>query len=214
MCLRRKPRRKMFTYYSISQVGYVLLAIGLGGQLVARSVHPSAAALAVIGGIFHLVNLSVFNALLFLDAGIDENLRSLAVARVKNTGGFSLGTVAGTMSMAGVPPLSGAVSKLMIITSFFMAGYYFIGTVALATSLLTLFSLWKFKGENFFNLRRLLPDSKAPLLMKIPVVLLTVLSFLMALLILPGVRDRVLEPAYDSLLHYQFSGVESDFDEE
>ncbi|GAJ22333.1 unnamed protein product, partial [marine sediment metagenome] len=52
--------KRLLAYHSISQIGYVILGIGLGTPL------------GIIGGLFHLFNHSVFKALLFLNSGAVE----------------------------------------------------------------------------------------------------------------------------------------------
>jgi len=70
--------KRLLAYSSISQIGYVVLGIGLGGLILARAGdNPSpaelaCASLAFLGGFFHLVNHAVYKALLFLTSGSVE----------------------------------------------------------------------------------------------------------------------------------------------
>ena len=64
--------KRLLAYHSISQMGYVILGVGLGGFLLASGGSSDAAGLAILGGIFHLANHSVFKSLLFLCSGSIE----------------------------------------------------------------------------------------------------------------------------------------------
>src|SRR5690606_35717714 len=64
--------KRLLAYHSISQMGYVVVSVGIGMILMARNMRQEVAALAIYGGIFHLINHAVFKGLLFLDAGAIE----------------------------------------------------------------------------------------------------------------------------------------------
>ncbi|MHC4722179.1 MAG: complex I subunit 5 family protein, partial [Planctomycetota bacterium] len=61
--------KRLMAYSSISQLGYVVLGIGLGGVILARGDNVAWASLAILGGLFHLVNHAVYKSLLFLTSG-------------------------------------------------------------------------------------------------------------------------------------------------
>ena len=52
--------KRMFAYSSISQIGYIIFALGIGTPL------------AILGGLFHLFNHAIFKSLLFLNSGAIE----------------------------------------------------------------------------------------------------------------------------------------------
>lgn len=127
----QKDMKKMLAWSSISQIGYIILGAGLGTPL------------AIAGALLHFFNHAVFKSLLFVNAAAVEEqtgtrdmekLGGLA-SKMKVTGGTS---VVGFLSTAGVPPLSGFWSKLLIIIALFQAGSVFYAAVALLASLLTL----------------------------------------------------------------------------
>ena len=62
--------KRLLAYSSIGQVGYMLLGFGLALGLAAS--HPALAAIALVGGLFHLLNHACFKGLLFLNAGSFE----------------------------------------------------------------------------------------------------------------------------------------------
>ncbi len=182
----QKNYKKIFSYLNISQIGYVFLGVGIGGQLAARGINLTAGTLAVTGGVFHLVNQSVFNPLLFLTA-------ETGLGRRKNPE-----WIAGLLSLAGVPPLGGGISKIMIIAACFMAGYYFIAFLAAAVAVFTFIILKRFlfyPGEKKKKARK-----SVPALIRIPVTGLSILCLALALLALPIFRPLVLDPVSRSIL--------------
>ena len=127
----QKDMKKMLAWSSVSQVGYIVLGAGLGTPL------------AIAGALLHFFNHATFKSLLFVNAAAVEeqagtrdmdSLGGLA-NNMKITGGTS---VVGFLSTAGVPPLSGFWSKLIIIAALWMAGQHFYAVVALLASLITL----------------------------------------------------------------------------
>ena len=53
-------------------MGYVVMSVGIGMILISRGSNMEVAALAIAGGIFHLINHAAFKGLLFLNAGAIE----------------------------------------------------------------------------------------------------------------------------------------------
>ena len=64
--------KRLLAYHSISQMGYVILSVGMGMILISRGERSEIAVLAIAGGLFHLVNHAAFKGLLFLNAGAIE----------------------------------------------------------------------------------------------------------------------------------------------
>jgi proton-translocating NADH-quinone oxidoreductase chain N len=140
----QKDMKKMLAWSSISQVGYIILGAGLGTPL------------AIAGALLHFFNHATFKSLLFVNAAAVEEqtgtrdmeqLGGLA-SKMKITGGTS---VVGFLSTAGVPPLSGFWSKLLIIVALWGAGQYFYATVALGASILTLAYFLIMQRKVFFG---------------------------------------------------------------
>jgi len=123
--------KKMLAYSSISQVGYIVVGLGC------------ATPIALAGAAFHFFNHAVFKALLFVNAASIENRAS--TTDMRELGGLSermpftgATCVVGLLSAAGIPPLAGFWSKLMILGGLWYAGYHGYAIVALGGSLLTL----------------------------------------------------------------------------
>lgn len=123
--------KRLLAYSSISQIGYVILGIGLGTPL------------GILGGLFHLFNHSVFKSLLFLNSGAVEY--STGTRNLKELGGLnkkmpltSTTNFIASMSIAGIPPFNGFWSKLIIIIAAVQAQKFGYAVWAVLVSILTL----------------------------------------------------------------------------
>jgi len=113
---------RLIAYGAVSQIGYMLLGVGVG--LTVLSSRPDFGLVAMQGGIFHMMNDAATIGLLFLAAGVvkravgTRDLRALGGLGhdLKWTGGFFF---LGAMALAGIPPLNGFASKLLIYESSF-----------------------------------------------------------------------------------------------
>ena len=140
--------KRLLAYHSISQMGYVVLALGIGGAVVARGGSTTVAGLAVFGGLFHLFNHAAFKSLLFLCSGATEY--ATGTRQLKELGGLahrmpvtSACCRIASLSIAGVPPFNGFWSKLIIIAAAVLAGYYGLAALATLVAFLTLVSFVK-----------------------------------------------------------------------
>jgi multicomponent Na+:H+ antiporter subunit D len=129
--LQQKDLRRILAYSSISQIGYIILAFGC------------ATPLAIAGAIFHFFNHAIAKSLLFLNAASIE--QATGQKDIKKMGGLSgrmpvanAACLVGSLSVVGVPPLSGFWSKLLIIMALYLSGQVFYAVLALFASLLTL----------------------------------------------------------------------------
>ncbi|HAI21149.1 MAG TPA: monovalent cation/H+ antiporter subunit D family protein [Clostridiales bacterium UBA8153] len=120
----------MLAYSTVANVGYVFLGLGLGSER------------AMLGAALHILNHGLMKASLFLAAG--NLLHATETRHVRRLGGvgarmpWTMGafTVA-AMSMVGIPPLNGFVSKLYLALGALDAGSPFYVMVILVASLLT-----------------------------------------------------------------------------
>jgi len=136
--------KRLLAYSSISQVGYILLGIGLGTPL------------GIGGGIFHLVNHALFKPLMFLNAGAIET--STGTRELKAMGGLAkkmpvtfITSLFGSLSISGLPPFNGFWSKLFIIVACVQAGRFWAALIAVLGSVLTLAYFLKFLRYAFFE---------------------------------------------------------------
>ncbi|MEA3453870.1 MAG: proton-conducting transporter membrane subunit [Candidatus Caldatribacteriota bacterium] len=187
--------KRLLAYHSISQIGYVILGIGLGTPL------------GMIGGLFHLFNHSVFKSLLFLNSGAVEyatgtrDLQKMGglMTKMPITGATSL---VASMSIAGIPPFNGFWSKLIIIIACVQAnrlGYAFWAVLA---SILTLASFMKVMKYAFFGKLREKWNKveEVPVYMKLAMVILALICVVGGVLLIYNINEVFLKPASDVLL--------------
>jgi multicomponent Na+:H+ antiporter subunit D len=176
--------------------------------LVSRGVRQEIAALAIAGGIFHLINHAAFKGLLFLNAGALEY--TLGTRDLKEMGGLaksmpvtSATSFIASMSISGIPPFNGFFSKLIIIIAAIMAKFYLLAVLAVIVSIITLASFLKFQRYAFYDKSEggNIPKAKeVPFPMIFSMVILSIICLLLSLLALPSVREAVLTPAIDILM--------------
>jgi len=144
IALGQNDIKRMLAYSSISQIGYIILGLGLGTPL------------GILGGLFHIFNHAVAKGLLFLNSGSIQNAtgtRSLdqmggLAKRMPLTAGT---TLVGSLSIAGVPPLAGFWSKLIIIIALVEAKQYGFALVAVLASIVTLWYYLLIQRNAFFG---------------------------------------------------------------
>ena len=194
LALNQWDFKRLLAYHSISQIGYVVLAIGLGTPL------------GILAGLFHLANHAIFKSLLFLSAGaVDyrtgtrqlEEMGGLA----QRMPGTSRSCMVASMSIAGVPPFNGFFSKLLIIIACVQAGHWGFALWAVIVSILTLASFMKVQKYAFYGVlkEKWAKVKDVPVLMRCSMALLALLCIAMSLLMVPGLSQAVLEPARDAL---------------
>jgi multicomponent Na+:H+ antiporter subunit D len=139
--------RRILAIHVISQVGYMVLGVGLGTEL------------AVAATVLYMVQHMVVKSTLFLCCGLIE--RYAGTDELERLGGLlkrdawlaALFFVA-ALSLAGLPPLSGFFGKLLLLVeSLRMRGVagYTLATLAVVTSLLTLLSMLKIWSFAFWS---------------------------------------------------------------
>lgn len=124
MALVQYDIKRVLAYSTLSQLGYMFLALGAGGLL---AVHHGSST-GYTAGLFHLMNHAFFKALLFLGAG-SVILGMHHVNDMRQMGGLhrkmpltSWTVLLGTISIAGLPPFSGFWSKDEVLASLQDAG--------------------------------------------------------------------------------------------
>ncbi|MCD6307459.1 MAG: monovalent cation/H+ antiporter subunit D family protein [Candidatus Latescibacteria bacterium] len=192
--------KRMLAYSSISQVGYIVFAFGLGNVL------------GLIGGLFHLLNHAFFKTLLFLCSGAVEyatgtrDLNRLGGLWKKMPVTSSTCTIA-SMSISGIPPLGGFFSKLIIALAAVQAAEYmgpvayFLAGITVFVSFLTIVYFIKLQKLAFFGE---LP-SALERVREVPAVMWSVMIVLAAACILfglvcPWFIGNLVNPAAEALL--------------
>jgi multicomponent Na+:H+ antiporter subunit D len=200
--------KRLLAYHSISQMGYVILSVGVGMILISRGGSLKIASLAIAGGIFHMINHAAFKGLLFLNAGAIEY--STGTRDLREMGGLaksmpttSATSFAASLSISGIPPFNGFFSKLIIIVAAVMAHFYLLAALAAIVSIITLASFMKFQRYAFYNKdpeRKKTDVREVPLPMILSMVVLSIICLLLSLLAFPGIREIILTPATDILM--------------
>jgi multicomponent Na+:H+ antiporter subunit D len=198
--------KRLLAYHSISQMGYVVTGIGMGMILLARGGDRSVAALAIGGGLFHMINHAVFKGLLFLNAGAIEY--AVGTRDMKKMGGLARhmpvtlsSSFSASMAISGMPPFNGFFSKLIIIVAAIQGEFYLLAVLAVIAGIVTLASFMKFQRFAFYNKPEKEPTVReVPLAMRLSMVTLALLCLLLSLLIIPDIRQIFLEPAVNTLI--------------
>jgi len=186
--------KRLLAYHSISQIGYVVLGIGLGTPL------------GILGGLFHLFNHSIFKSLLFLNSGAVDY--AAGTRDLKEMGGLAKvmpwtakTSLIASMSISGVPPFNGFFSKLIIILACIQKGAIAYALCAVIGSILTLASFMKvqryaFSGELKEKLKGI---KEVPWVMRFSMVGLALVCVLGGVMLLPHLRF-ILDDAVGVLL--------------
>ncbi len=196
--------KKVLAYSTVSQLGYMFIACGVG---------------AFSAAIFHLMTHAFFKGLLFLAAGSvihavsgEQDMRQMGGLRTKIPWTFWTMTIA-TFAIAGIPPFAGFFSKDEILWQAYQASwvYWFIGVF---TAFLTSFYMFRLWFMTFFGEYRGAAESshhepahdiahadawagapaphghggihESPRVMLVPLVVLAILSFIGGWIGVPG----------------------------
>jgi len=136
--------KRVLAYSTVSQLGYMFTAMGLGAFAV---------------GAFHLMTHAFFKALLFLGSG--SVIHAMAGEQdMRRMGGLKkylpltyVTMLIGTLAIAGIPPLAGFFSKDEILLNAFL-GNKAIWVIAVITALMTAFYMYRLISLTFFGAYR------------------------------------------------------------
>ncbi len=136
--------KRMLAFSTVSQIGYMLLGIGIGTPL------------GIMAGLLHCLNHGFFKGGLFLNAGAvqhaagtrDMNLLGGLASRMPRT---TLCWLVGVGNMAGIPLMSGFVSKWMLYAAAIQAGWAVPAVIAWIASLGTVFMCAKATSAVFLG---------------------------------------------------------------
>ncbi len=163
--------KKVLAYSTVSQLGYMFLALGVG---------------AFTGAVFHLVTHAFFKALLFLGAGSvihalhgEQDIRKMGGLKSKLKHTYLVFIIA-TIAISGLPPFSGFFSKDEILAHAFAFSPVLWG-IALIGALLTAFYMFRLVFLTFFSTfrgteKQMKEMHESPNVMMIPLMVLAILS--------------------------------------
>ncbi len=185
IALKQNDIKKVLAYSTVSQLGYMFLALGSG---------------AYTAGVFHVMTHAFFKALLFLAAGSVIHAMS-GEQDIRNMGGLSkkiritfITFLIGCVAIAGIPPFSGFFSKDAILLAAYVKSPVLYG-IALFTALLTAFYMFRLLFITFSGSFRGTEEQKhhiheSPAPMTIPLIILAVLSIVGGLI---GIPDAIVK---------------------
>lgn len=132
----RDSMREILSFHITSQIGYMILGLGLFTPL------------GLAGGIFYILHHIVVKTSLFLSAGAVETLHGTGsltrlgrIARRRPV--LASGFMVAALSLAGLPPLSGFAAKFVLVQASFEGSEHAAAAVAIVVSFLTLLSMLK-----------------------------------------------------------------------
>ncbi len=182
--------KKVLAYSTVSQLGYMFIACGVG---------------AFSAAIFHLMTHAFFKGLLFLAAGSvihavggEQDMRQMGGLRTKIPWTFWTMTI-GTLAIAGIPPLAGFFSKDEILWRAYQASWVY-WAIGLFTAFLTAFYMFRLWFLTFFGEYRGSAEAshghdvhsghggvhESPRVMVVPLVVLAILSVIGGWIGVPG----------------------------
>jgi NADH-quinone oxidoreductase subunit L len=171
MGLLQNDIKRVLAYSTISQLGYMFLACGVG---------------AFAAGIFHLMTHAFFKALLFLGSGSvihalsgEQDMRKMGALWGKIPATAKT-FVIGAVAIAGIPPLAGFFSKDEILGKAFEHSPL-LWTIGFLTAGMTAFYMFRLVNMTFFGTSRVPPDvehhiHESPRTMTVPLLVLAGLS--------------------------------------
>lgn len=196
LALLQTDIKRLLAYHSISQMGYILLGIGLGTKL------------GLAGGLYHLVNHTMFKGLLFLCMG--AVIYSVGTRELDNLGGLwkrmpitTSTCIIAALAISGIPPFNGFASKTVLVEA--VANHNFVlKFVMMVTAALTFASFLKLISYTFFGKlkKQLITVKEVPLLMQLPMIVLAILCVLLGINA-QFVLDRFIEFAIAGLVQPQ-----------
>ena len=119
--------KKLLAYHSVENIGIILLGVGLAFVGVAMG-QPALAGLALLAGVYHMLNHAMFKGLLFLGAG--SVLFATGTRNMEKMGGLvhampvtAMCFLIGSLAISAIPPLNGFVSEWFTYQAMFSAAF-------------------------------------------------------------------------------------------
>ncbi len=174
--------KRVLAYSTISQLGYMFLACGVG---------------AFTAGVFHLMTHAFFKALLFLGSGSvihalsgEQDIRKMGGLKSHIPVTYKTFLI-GTVAIAGIPPFAGFFSKDEILLEAFVRGNFIYWSLGAIAALLTAFYMFRllfmtFHGESRVSHHAMEHLHESPKNMTLPLTVLAGLSFFGGFLGIPG----------------------------
>ncbi|GAB2817879.1 NADH-quinone oxidoreductase subunit L [Ferruginibacter profundus] len=204
IALKQNDIKKVLAYSTVSQLGYMFLALGVG---------------AYTGAVFHVMTHAFFKALMFLGAGSvihamggEQDMRNMGGLK-KYMGTTQLTFLIGCFAIAGMPPFSGFFSKDEILAHAFEKNPVLWG-VGVLTAFMTAFYMFRLYAMTFLGKFRGTHEQEhhlheSPKAITIPLIILAILSLVGGLVGIPEVfmhgghrLEAFLEPIFNGSNQY------------
>jgi proton-translocating NADH-quinone oxidoreductase chain L len=208
MALAALDIKRVLAFSTLSQLGYMFLALGAGGLLYIET-HSGAGFTAAM---LHLMNHAFFKALLFLGSASvilgmhhHQDLREMGGLRHHMPKTYWTMLI-GSLSIAGIIPLSGFWSKDEVLATAFKAGsyssvFFLMWIFGLVTAALTAFYMFRMMFLAFHGKART-PHAEhaheSPAAMTVPLLILAVFAAVSGLWLVVG-------PGFESVITYPYS---------
>ena len=191
MALVATDIKRVLAFSTVSQLGYMIMALGVGG---------------FTAGMFHLTTHAFFKALLFLGAG--SVIHGAATQDIREMGGLGkhmkitmVTFFIACLAIAGIPPFSGFYSKDEVLLAAFNYSKP-IYIAATFTAFMTAFYMFRLFFRTFTGeMRTKLDPHESPFTMTIPLMVLAVLSVVAGWLFVQG-------HAFETLVHFKEGAAE------
>jgi len=189
--------KKILAFSTISQLGYMIMGLGVGGYAAS---------------IFHLLSHSMFKALLFLGAG--SVIHAVGSNDIRKMGGLlkpmkitAYTMLIGALSLSGIPPFSGFFSKDLVIEAAYHAGDYFLYYLSVITAMMTAFYIFRLWFYTFMgDLRSNVHPHEAPKVMTVPLMILATGATIVGFFEYFGFLEFITEPFIEYPIHMSHEG--------
>jgi NADH-quinone oxidoreductase subunit L len=194
--------KRVLAYSTVSQIGYMFLACGVGAYTAA---------------IFHMVTHAFFKACLFLGSGSvihglegEQDMRKMG--GIKGDQPITYMTfLVSTLAIAGIPPLSGFFSKDEVLYHSLMDGNIILWGMGISAALLTAFYMFRLVFMTFHGESRVDPSvhvHESPKVMTLPLVILAGLATVGGLLGIPLFHGwHLLHNWLEPILHFDLASA-------
>ena len=116
--------KAVLAFSTVSQLGLIMSLLGISALAVVRGANEQIFTVAVVAAVFHIINHATFKGALFMVAGIIDH--QTGTRSIRKLGGlmtimpitFTM-TLITSLSMAGIPPFNGFLSKEMFLEAMF-----------------------------------------------------------------------------------------------
>ena len=207
MAIIQTDFKRLIAYVAVAELGYMFLGVGAGLAVISDTAMGAAGLTAMNGGIFHVMNDSLDVGLLFLVAGAiyyatkERSLDKLG-GLARNMKYTTIFFIIGLLAVAGMPPMNGFVSKLLIYESTYQLNPL-LAIIAVLSSIMLLAVFVKVFHSAFLG--PALPKFKN--VKEVPKSMLFAMGIIATIIIIFGlfpdlVITHVVEPATNALVDY------------